>query len=304
MTTPELTDEMVAEHEAAFARAVASNGKKGVRIDAALRAALEAVLARRSVPVASEEMVEAGYEAAREYHREHFPDEIVHFGTDMIRKALTAAGQTAAPVAFITKAGLDKWLNGDGPENHVLLRTGGGMRVPLYATPVAAAPVAVKLLPAKAPDCDADDADLKAFKRGWNAMHDVASAALATPVSPAPDATEGCLTDVVAMSGSVESDRVLQLHFKRPVTDADRQRLLDLHNDRIQSAPAPDAGWREAFDEMLTALEPFADKAARYDPPEGDDSHPLWGAHLLTIGDVRRARAAMLKARAIAGGKA
>ena len=39
----------------------------------------------------------------------------------------------AAPVAYITKAGLENWLNGDGPENHVLLRTGSDLRIPLYA---------------------------------------------------------------------------------------------------------------------------------------------------------------------------
>jgi hypothetical protein len=36
------------------------------------------------------------------------------------------------PVAWITAAGLNNWLKGDGPENHVLLRTGNDMRVPLY----------------------------------------------------------------------------------------------------------------------------------------------------------------------------
>jgi uncharacterized protein with von Willebrand factor type A (vWA) domain len=45
-------------------------------------------------------------------------------------------------------------------------------------------------------------------------------------------------------------------------------------------------------DEARKALEPFAKQADRYDPVEGDDDHPLWGAHTLTIGDVRRARSA------------
>lgn len=38
-------------------------------------------------------------------------------------------------VAFITKSGLENWLQGDGPENHVLLRTGGDLRVALYMHP-------------------------------------------------------------------------------------------------------------------------------------------------------------------------
>jgi hypothetical protein len=39
----------------------------------------------------------------------------------------------SAPVAYITKAGLENWMKGDGPEKHVLLRTGGDLRIPLYA---------------------------------------------------------------------------------------------------------------------------------------------------------------------------
>lgn len=41
----------------------------------------------------------------------------------------------SAPVAYITKAGLENWLRGDSPENHVLLRTEGELRVPLYVAP-------------------------------------------------------------------------------------------------------------------------------------------------------------------------
>lgn len=36
------------------------------------------------------------------------------------------------PVAYMTKAGLENWMKGDSPENHVLLRTDGDLRVPLY----------------------------------------------------------------------------------------------------------------------------------------------------------------------------
>jgi hypothetical protein len=46
---------------------------------------------------------------------------------DRLREAL------AEPVAWITKAGLENWLKGSLPENHILLRTGGDMRVALYA---------------------------------------------------------------------------------------------------------------------------------------------------------------------------
>lgn len=38
------------------------------------------------------------------------------------------------PVAYITKAGLENWLNGDSPESHVLLRTPGNMRAALYTS--------------------------------------------------------------------------------------------------------------------------------------------------------------------------
>lgn len=51
-------------------------------------------------------------------------------------------------------------------------------------------------------------------------------------------------------------------------------------------------------DEARKALEPFAAQADRYDPLEGDDDHPLWGAHQITIGEVRRARS-VLKAEDI-----
>ena len=51
-------------------------------------------------------------------------------------------------------------------------------------------------------------------------------------------------------------------------------------------------------DEARKALEPFARQADRYDPLEGDDDHPLWGAHQITIGEVRRAREVLSKANA------
>lgn len=46
--------------------------------------------------------------------------------------------------------------------------------------------------------------------------------------------------DLMAMSGSVESDRVIQLHFRRPATDQDRKWLLEAINAKI----AADKGWQ------------------------------------------------------------
>lgn len=46
------------------------------------------------------------------------------------------------------------------------------------------------------------------------------------------------------------------------------------------------------YNEALKALEPFAEAAASYDPPENDDGHAAW-AHDFTIGSLRRARAAL-----------
>ena len=42
------------------------------------------------------------------------------------------------------------------------------------------------------------------------------------------------------------------------------------------------------------ALEPFSKEADRYDPPENDDKSPVWQCRL-TLGDLRRARAALAK---------
>lgn len=44
------------------------------------------------------------------------------------------------------------------------------------------------------------------------------------------------------------------------------------------------------YNDALKALEPFAEAAASYDPPENDDGHAAW-AHDFTIGSLRRARA-------------
>lgn len=58
------------------------------------------------------------------------------------------------PVAFITKSGFKNWLQGDGPENHVLLRTGGDLRVALYTHPVAWECVAQRQSLPEPADCD------------------------------------------------------------------------------------------------------------------------------------------------------
>ncbi len=72
-----------------------------------------------------------------------------------------------------------------------------------------------------------------------------------SPVSAPADAVEAqavpvqdtWFTDrtlpVMAMSGDVESDHVIKLHFRRPVTDADRQEIttaLNLHQASLDAA--------------------------------------------------------------------
>lgn len=51
---------------------------------------------------------------------------------------------------------------------------------------------------------------------------------------------------------------------------------------------------RAERDRLLEALKPFAEKAAVYDPEEDDDDDiPVWCEPMPTIGDLRRARAAL-----------
>jgi hypothetical protein len=59
--------------------------------------------------------------------------------------------------------------------------------------------------------------------------------------------------------------------------------------------------WREEVlmlraenDRLREALKPFADAADQYDPDEGDDANEAWSIDV-TIGDLRRARAALAK---------
>ena len=53
-------------------------------------------------------------------------------------------------------------------------------------------------------------------------------------------------------------------------------------------------GKLKSVEEMRKALRPFADAAAKYDPPEDDDNWLCWDANnWLQIGWLRRARAAL-----------
>jgi hypothetical protein len=69
--------------------------------------------------------------------------------------------------------------------------------------------------------------------------------------------------DLKAMSGDIDSNRVIKLHFNRPTTDKDREWLLDAINLKIRSdqgtAPPADAGMREALERAFLLA---ADKAA------------------------------------------
>lgn len=60
------------------------------------------------------------------------------------------------------------------------------------------------------------------------------------PKTHAQGAVKPCgpLSAVKAMSADPENRRILKLHFKHDVTDADRQALLDWHNRALIPAPA------------------------------------------------------------------
>ena len=50
----------------------------------------------------------------------------------------------------------------------------------------------------------------------------------------------------------------------------------------------------EEIERLREALRPFADRAAAYDPPENDDAESdWWNVNRPTIGDLRKARAAL-----------
>ena len=67
---------------------------------------------------------------------------------------------------------------------------------------------------------------------------------------------------------------------------AELEAALSAATARAEAAEAEAARLREA-------LEPFAQHANDYEPPEGDDKQRIWGDWLPTIGDLRKARAAL-----------
>lgn len=68
--------------------------------------------------------------------------------------------------------------------------------------------------------------------------------------------------------------------------------LWNRHSNAALEAAAEITALRERVEKLEAALRPFAEEAARYEPPEGDDEQLLWGEFKLTIGSLRRARAA------------
>lgn len=79
-------------------------------------------------------------------------------------------------------------------------------------------------------------------------------AALAAAPQPAMQAQgkRGPLSDVRAMSSDPKNRKALILHYKREVTDADRQSLCEWHNAAIShAAPQPAPEDREALVELI-----------------------------------------------------
>ena len=68
--------------------------------------------------------------------------------------------------------------------------------------------------------------------------------------------SEVTVFDLHALSASVESDRILQLHFRRPVTDGDRKWLVDAINakilaDRAALTHPPQDAWKQQAADWL-----------------------------------------------------
>jgi hypothetical protein len=59
--------------------------------------------------------------------------------------------------------------------------------------------------------------------------------------------------DLKAMSGSVDDDRIIQLHFRRPATDKDREWMLEAINAKHVNGAPPQTS-------LLDAMDAFADK--------------------------------------------
>lgn len=79
---------------------------------------------------------------ARQDHTGTADADAWHFdaAADEIERLREATGINSTPVAYITKVGLEKFIKGDCPENHVLLRTGGDLRVALFASALSPDP--------------------------------------------------------------------------------------------------------------------------------------------------------------------
>ena len=65
--------------------------------------------------------------------------------------------------------------------------------------------------------------------------------------------------------------------------------------DAIEQARAEILSLSQERDRLREALAPFATLADSYDPDEGDSDQLAWGNNTTTIGDLRRARAALNK---------
>jgi hypothetical protein len=86
----------------------------------------------------------------------------------------------------------------------------------------------------------------------------------------------------------VAEQRVAELQAKWDLRDADHIRVLRMADELIVERDTA----RAALTAAEVALKPFADEADRYEPDEGDGDHPAWDT-TITIGDLRRARAAL-----------
>lgn len=97
--------------------------------------------------------------------------------------------------------------------------------------------------------------------KGYLKKADAIRALAVVPPAPGPVQDTWLVgpPDLKAMSGSVDSDRVIQLHFRRPATDADRKWLLEAINAKIAADGAtlemPDLAAENAKLECLDWLE-------------------------------------------------
>lgn len=93
----------------------------------------------------------------------------------------------------------------------------------------------------------------------------------------------------------VSDNKGFTVHVRRDIDAAENalvSALRTAHKVGSDEAAAEITALRERVEKLEAALRPFAEEAARYEPPEGDDEQLLWGEFKLTIGSLRRARAA------------